>query len=413
MVPQRSTCAALLLAVMVLFAGCSPAAEKTTAPPPQPPPPARTEALGGGLPPFYSTIPDPDGVAPGTILASEPIALATLPNRAFRVAYSSRSVDDHPIAVTGLVILPNGTAPPGGWPILSWAHSTTGIGDRCAPSTDPSRMLPAQPILAAGYAFVATDYEGLGTIGRHPYLVGASEARSTLDIALAASRVPDWSMSRHVAVWGHSQGGHAALFTTTIAERYAPEILVEAIVAGAPASGLDSFAMDATVTTEPFPIMVGLGFNGIDPERLPLDAALSDAGVELAVRSTQACNADLYAAIGAMAPNTALAKTPPSEEWRSMLRANDPLFIDTPSSVPTLILHGDADDLIPAQNSVEVLRRFCALGRPTELWLGLGTDHTTVVRATLPSMVRWISARLGAGPDDQIVPDPGVHRSTC
>ncbi|MGM3213879.1 alpha/beta hydrolase, partial [Klebsiella pneumoniae] len=35
---------------------------------------------------------------------------------------------------TGLLYLPAGTAPAGGWPVVSWAHGTQGIADHCAPS---------------------------------------------------------------------------------------------------------------------------------------------------------------------------------------------------------------------------------------------------------------------------------------
>ena len=48
--------------------------------------------------------------------------------------------------------------------------------------------------LKAGYAVVRTDYEGLGTPGVHPYLVGRSEGRSVLD-AVRAARALDPRLS--------------------------------------------------------------------------------------------------------------------------------------------------------------------------------------------------------------------------
>lgn len=373
-----------------------------------------TEPLGPGLPSFHRSLPSSDSAPSGTIIASEAFDFDGVPGRAWRVAYTSRSIDDQPIVVTGLVILPAGTAPPGGWPILSWAHGTTGIGDICAPSADTSRMTPARGVTAAGYAFVATDYEGLGTLGRHPYLVGESEARSTLDIALAASRVPEWNTGRNVAVWGHSQGGHAALFTPSIATQYLPEINVAAVVAGAPPSGLDDFALDdESAALRPFSILVALAFNGIDPERAPLEAALSPVGVELALQSTQSCNVDVHAAVNALPPNSRVTKTTPTEEWRELLRANDPQFIDSPSSVPTLIIHGTEDELIPLEKSLTVHRRFCELGRPTELWIGDGRDHSTIVSATFSKMMQWISSNITLSGDRDVEPGPGVSRTLC
>ena len=43
--------------------------------------------------------------------------------------------------------------------------------------------------LKAGYAVVRTDYEGLGTPGAHPYLIGASEGRAMLDMVRAARKL--------------------------------------------------------------------------------------------------------------------------------------------------------------------------------------------------------------------------------
>src|SRR5215212_2482254 len=49
-----------------------------------------------------------------------------------------RSVDSHGkvTAVSGSIALPKGKAPKGGWPVITWAHGTTGIADVCAPSRD-------------------------------------------------------------------------------------------------------------------------------------------------------------------------------------------------------------------------------------------------------------------------------------
>ena len=63
---------------------------------------------------------------------------------------------------TGTVFTPRGTAPPGGWPVISWAHGTSGIGDDCAPSVRgpglPERDLPyLAKWMQQGYAIVASD----------------------------------------------------------------------------------------------------------------------------------------------------------------------------------------------------------------------------------------------------------------
>ena len=104
--------------------------------------------------------------------------------------YRSTSPTGAPIAVSGTVAVPKGNAPRGGWPVITWAHGTTGIADACAPSRANVLGGYDNPLLnrwlQAGYAVVRTDYEGLGTPGDHPYLIGVSEGRSVLDMVRAA-----------------------------------------------------------------------------------------------------------------------------------------------------------------------------------------------------------------------------------
>jgi Secretory lipase len=104
--------------------------------------------------------------------------------------YRSTGVNGKSTAVTGTLAIPKGHAPKGGWPLISWAHGTTGIADKCAPSrgggSGPALL---GRWLKAGYAVVRTDYEGLGTPGEHPYLIGRSEGSSVLDAARAARKL--------------------------------------------------------------------------------------------------------------------------------------------------------------------------------------------------------------------------------
>ena len=110
--------------------------------------------------------------------------------------YRSTAIDGKRVAVSGDVAVPKGKAPKGGWPVITWAHGTVGIADACAPSKIGTQANYDSPLLnrwlKAGYAVVRTDYEGLGTPGPHPYLIGVSEGRSTLDMVRAARKLdPD------------------------------------------------------------------------------------------------------------------------------------------------------------------------------------------------------------------------------
>lgn len=182
--------------------------------------------------------------APGRMLRQEPLPSAMLPEgaaRGVRILYASTSDfgGERAIAVSGMVLLPKGVRPHGGWPVVAWAHGTTGTADVCAPSWTGYRERDTQVLrgwLEAGYAVVATDYEGLGTPGVHPYMMFGSAARSVLDSVRAAR--PAFGLSRRVIVAGHSQGAHAAFGAGLLQPDYAPELDLRGVAAtGLPAEG--------------------------------------------------------------------------------------------------------------------------------------------------------------------------------
>jgi len=137
----------------------------------------------------------------------------------YRVLYRSTGLDNKPILVSGVVIVPPGDPPPGGRPIVAWAHPTSGAVPPCAPSLAIflfEQIQGLRSFVRDGYVVAATDYPGLGTARPHPYLVGTSEARAVIDSVRVAAQLPGAGGGKKFVVWGHSQGGHAALFTGII-----------------------------------------------------------------------------------------------------------------------------------------------------------------------------------------------------
>ena len=165
--------------------------------------------------------------------------------RSHLILYRSTGPDGKANAVSGSVALPKGKAPKGGWPVITYAHGTTGSADTCAPTRgyDANTLISyAYPLLKrwlkAGYAVVRTDYEGLGTPGVHAYLGGPTEGYSVLDAVRAARKVEP-RLSKRFVIAGHSQGGHAALFAASLAPRPGRlSCALRGTVAFAPASHL-------------------------------------------------------------------------------------------------------------------------------------------------------------------------------
>lgn len=168
----------------------------------------------------------------GTVLESGPLRhdlwIPRTTSRAFKLTYVTTDAFGHKVPSTGTVFLPKGKAPKGGWPVVSWAHGTSGIGDGCA----PSRVGPAMPKrdwaylgtwMRQGYAIVASDYAGLGTPGLHAYLHNRSTAHNVVDMVKAARNLDLPSSERLSDEWvviGQSQGGGGAIATSSYATEF-------------------------------------------------------------------------------------------------------------------------------------------------------------------------------------------------
>jgi hypothetical protein len=219
--------------------------------------PQAAGAGDGGVSAFYAWK-DAVPATPGKLLRSEPqqerLALAGA-SRGVRILYSSTDgLDGHsPIAVSGTLYLPRGAPPEGGWPLMGWAHGTVGIADVCAPSwagRSERDITYLNHWLDQGYAVVASDYQGLGTGGGHPYLITRPEAYSVLD-SVRAVEGGDFGLSKKVVIIGQSQGGGAAFAATVFAQSYAPELDIRGTVAtGTPNLSPAGFAANAKANAE-------------------------------------------------------------------------------------------------------------------------------------------------------------------
>lgn len=336
---------------------------------------------------------------PGDLIAYQPIDTPESPALLWRVLYHSESLAGDDIAVSGLVVVPDGPAPAEGRDVLTWAHGTTGIADECAPSKDPggAGLALAAPFIERNMVVVATDYEGLGTPGRHPYIAGESEGRGTLDIVTAAQQLEGTGASGRVVIWGHSQGGHAALFANQIAEDWAPELDVVGTVAGAPPSQLPLIA--AALKDSPFRFYLGMvaaGWAAAYPDADPADV-LTPLGLERLDLVDAGCGGDLATAWSDAAYED-LVKADPNtvEPWKTLLTENDPGFVVGAS--PVLIIHGGEDEQIPVVSSQLLLDRMCGIGQVVERRVYDGQSHAGVIGPSMPDMLAWIDGRLAGEP---------------
>ena len=196
--------------------------------------PAAVEAFTGPVEGFYD-VPDPlPAGEPGDLIRTMPVD-APPGEVGLRVMYHSTDAEGEDRAVTGVVYHPTAAPPEGGWPIVAWAHGTSGLAAPCAPSRGPV----APPAFGVEGVRVATDYIGLGPNGElHPYLSAAAEGHAVVDGVAAARALPDAHAGDRWVLTGHSQGGHAALVANEMAADRLPDVELLGTVAIAPGSQL-------------------------------------------------------------------------------------------------------------------------------------------------------------------------------
>jgi pimeloyl-ACP methyl ester carboxylesterase len=320
--------------------------------------------------------------------------------RTHLLLYRSTSIRGKAIGVSGTLMVPKGKTPKGGWPVLSWAHGTTGIADRCAPSLDPGAYVgyiepQVTAWLKAGYAIAGTDYEGLGTPGVHPYVIGRSEGRGVIDIVRAARHL-DAKIGRRYAIAGHSQGGHAALWAAGIGPKWAPELRLRGVAAFAPASNLGVLSRSLSALTTPSPLsgLAALVLRGADAAYPSIDARriASDAALELYPQTLTGCIGDVVGAYGGLAP-AALIR--PGADLRTLNRVIDAQNPDLSIKAPIFIAQGDADGTVPPFLTEQLRGQLRARKENRLTYVSYpGVGHADVVGAADERTREFLKARL-------------------
>lgn len=266
--------------------------------------------------------------------------------------------------------------------------------------------------LAEGWVLALTDYPGLGTPGPHPYLVGESQGRAVLDSVRAAHALDadldlGLDLDDRVAVWGHSQGGHAAAFTGQIAERYAPEQEIVGVAAFAPATRLadNLAAIEGTVPGDLLAIYAEASWREYFDD-IP-DGTIAGPARRQAAQLAGSClnqpSRFRIVVAGLTLPDTVLTVDPSTDPvWSAHLDANTP----DPAGVtaPLFVAQGDDDEVVNAAVTETWVSERCAAGAPTTWTLHPGLDHVGVLEPGGPAALAWTIDRFAGAPPDEVCP---------
>ncbi|MFT4085843.1 MAG: lipase family protein [Gordonia sp. (in: high G+C Gram-positive bacteria)] len=343
--------------------------------------------------------------APGTLLAKQPLDPAvSLPEagQAYRILYATRDVHGRPAVSTAAIFLPKSKAPAGGYPMIAWAHGTTGLGDDCTPSALPRSDRDAAYLghwLNQGYAIVATDYSGLGTPGVMNYLSGVSEANSVVDSVIAA-RHTGLPLSRKWAIVGQSQGAGAALNAARRATSLSrgSGLDYRGVVATGTPANIEQIVMLAGPSFPPVALPASLnayaayilaGFNAARPDK-HVTSVLTPRGRQVLKKAETLCYGDMADAV----------KGERVSGWFSRPLSSVPGiqsalvdYMSTPYSGydrPIFLGQGLLDTDVPVPSAGSLYAQMLAAGQPVEFHLYPNKDHSGTVLASMPDSTPFV-----------------------
>ncbi|MEF2975894.1 alpha/beta fold hydrolase [Subtercola sp. YIM 133946] len=288
-------------------------------------------------------------------------------------------------------------------------HPTTGVAADCAPSlnVDPASLVGVidpfgieglDRLLAAGYVVAATDYPGLGAPGPDSYLIGTTEGNSVLDAARAARQIAGAGAGSRLLLWGHSQGGHAALFAAQDARSYAPELNLLGVAVAAPATELGALLKAdigdvSGVTIGAYAFQAYANVYGPTTPGATLLSILTPAGAAATPAMNDLCllaqNSRLHEIATPLIGQYLAADPTTVEPWASLLAANTPGATAMP--VPLYVAQGDTDTLVRPGDTADFARDQCALGAQVTYVSVAATGHGLVAFRAMDTVLPWFA----------------------
>jgi len=351
---------------------------------------------------FYDP-PSLTGTKPGDLLRKEPFDRYAVPKgaSAVRILYHSLNGDGGDTATSGVVLIPAGRPPAGGWPVIAWAHGTSGVARMCAPSLEKDMEYGEEglmPMVRAGFAVVATDYHGLGTPGPHEYINKGAQARDVI-YSLPAARAAVPALGRRWVAIGHSQGGLAAW---GVAEMEAtirdPEYLGAISVSGATELRRLTAAAAAPGSRAAFYLTyIAYGIHARSPEFQPSDMLVGKALERYTKDTTEGCWNYAYASF--LDVHDEKVVRPGWDEIPAAQRffAANELGM-APVHGPLLVLIGEADEAVPFPVLKAVVRTACRNGIALAFHSYPGLEHDPTMEKSTPDQLAWVRERFAGKP---------------
>jgi alpha-beta hydrolase superfamily lysophospholipase len=259
---------------------------------------------------------------------------------------------------------------------------------------------------------VVPDYPGLGTPGPHPYLVGRATGHALVDGIRAVGGLVGVDTSRS-AIWGFSQGGHAALFAIEEAATI-EDVGVVGGVLFAPATDLAGLieAGQGSVAGTLLLVTTAVSWSEVYPDLELEDVVAAEAideAREVAARCLTATSLPASIVQSIRLRDVLVdIDDPRAAGWATVVTDNTP---SAPLAVPVLVFHGDDDALISSEVTRDHVAERCRRGDPIEMRMVAGAGHFTLVSRTIDDAAAWTRARLRGELPTHVCPPPDEEPS--
>jgi pimeloyl-ACP methyl ester carboxylesterase len=356
---------------------------------------------------FYSTTASDLKWPAGTLLKNEPLKLpAFYRAKAWRIMYVTKDYRGRPLVSTGTVVLPDYAAKQKELrTIVAWAHPTVGIARHCAPSLRQGPrdyVLGLNELVSSGHIVASTDYPGLGTPGPMGYLVGKGQAYAMIDAVRAARQIPEVGGGNRYALWGYSQGGHAALFAAQLSRSYAPELVPVGVAAVAPPTDLGSLLRAISDTTSGRVLTSFTLGSWSRKYGLPITSVADPNAVRTIDEVNRSCLTDFADLMDIASADSELAKRflardpLKAPDWSQLIAENS--MFNLSAGIPVLILQGELDQIVKPAVTVQFVRTTCRNRMPVKLTMIKKKGHGGAAKASVGEAVGWMNDRFRGKP---------------
>ncbi|KAK5133778.1 hypothetical protein LTR08_007428 [Meristemomyces frigidus] len=358
--------------------------------------------------PFYATPANISGAKPGQILKLEQrsnVSAYDIPpgQSLSRIMYASVDNFGDVVPATAAILWPFTPKPFNGsssYPLVAWAHGTSGIDRQCAISNLRNLQYDFRSVFtlaSMGYAVVMTDYVGLGSDNFFNYLAYKLHANDVVySVSAAQSVFPQ--LSQEWVSFGHSEGGGVAW---AIGERQATDPIPGFL--GTIAAAPPPFPIGTTTNVGNSVFTAFVSFTISHLYGLDLSTIFKPAPLQALqlVQSIGGCNDAGYAAFATfnasdIYTNLSWPMSQPAKDF-----ARDYSVSGRPLGGPMLILQGSADTVVGTVGAAAGFNATCAILNGTtsvEYVSVIDQDHNPSMYASQRLWLQWIEDRFNHVP---------------